>query len=263
MIITNTQLDNDVLIGRLGNKLFVIASILGAAKSYGNDKRPTFPHWKYEHVFKHKLFYYDSEPAIDYIYTEPHFHFAPIDVRRRGNVNLAGYFQSWKYFDHIYDDIKYYFEPSDDILSYIKEKYNNLLSINNTVSIHVRRGDYIKLCDHHPPITVKYILDAMNQFATNSIFVFFSDDIEWCKSKFGKISVRQIEFVNDEPHVDMFLMSMMKSNIIANSSLSWWAAYLNKNEYKKVIYPDPWFGKGYSHNMNDLCPENWKKISCS
>ena len=167
-------------------------------------------------------------------------------------VHLHGYFTSYKYFDHHKEFIQNIFKPTDEIIKYIKDKYSD---IDTAISIHVRRGDYTKFPDIHPTLPIEYYKNALENFPKNDSLqrtYVFSDDIEWCKQQdIFKDSI----FVNEEDDIELYMMSLCENNIIANSTFSWWAAYLNKNPKRKVIYPDIWFGpKGPKYNFDDLIP---------
>ena len=93
----------------------------------------------------------------------------------------------------------------------------------------------------------------------NCFYIICSDDIEWCKDNF---KIKNVYYSNEKYYHDLFLMSCCEHNIIANSSFSWWSAYLNNNPDKKVISPKKWFGKnGPKYNINDIIPNNWIQIN--
>ncbi|MFB6343390.1 alpha-1,2-fucosyltransferase [Saccharicrinis sp. FJH62] len=158
------------------------------------------------------------------------------------NINtdlyLEGYWNEEKYFFDVKEDIKKAFKfPIDknepDLLNEIRNC--------NSVSLHVRRGDYINYPDNFPMCTPKYYVNALaylkSKINQNLNVYVFSDEIEWCKTNLGMIE--NITFVNNKTaHHDMMMMSFCKHNIIANSTFSWWAAWLNKNPNKIVIYPN-------------------------
>ena len=98
----------------------------------------------------------------------------------------------------------------------------------------------------------------MNNFPPKTKFLIFSDDITWCKKNFIGDSFIFIE--NEVDFIDMYLMSMCINNIIANSTFSWWGAWLNKNKNKKIISPINWFGPAKPLNIRDVIPHNWVKI---
>ena len=173
------------------------------------------------------------------------------------NVFLDGYWQSEKYFIQSENEIRKYLEIPEHIKSYITNKYNILNK--DTVSIHVRRGDYTNLQHLHPLQSIDYYENAYDIINDDSINVLvFSDDIEWCKEN---IKFDNITYIEGETNiVDMYIMSLCTHNIIANSSFSWWGAWLNKNKNKKVIAPTNWFGYESNLYVGDIVPEKWIKI---
>lgn len=167
-------------------------------------------------------------------------------------IVLEGYFQTYshilKYEKEIIEEFKF--------KSHIFEKCLQIIHLyKNPVSIHVRRDDYIK----HPNywnITPEYIQGALSYFNDDEYtFLVFSDDIEWCKEVFPE-GVVFIEGGNQ--FEDLCLMSLCKHNIIANSSYSWWGAFLNTNPNKRIIAPKNWFNT--PTDLTDLYPKNWIKI---
>lgn len=143
----------------------------------------------------------------------------------------------------------------------VNEKVRILFSadippMTDMVSIHVRRGDYIKNSMYVDLSETDYYDRAMKLFP-NDIFLVFSDDIAWCKEHFGLYNpkVRYCELIDEV--AAMNLMASCKHNIVANSTFSWWAAWLNKNKDKKVIAPKSWFTDGIERT---ICPVEWKKI---
>ncbi|HOV15035.1 MAG TPA: alpha-1,2-fucosyltransferase, partial [Spirochaetota bacterium] len=143
---------------------------------------------------------------------------------------------------------------------------SNQIKNSNSVSIHVRRGDYvgnIKTLNFHGVCEIDYYIDAINsikQKVQNPLFFIFSDDIEWCKNNIKDENSIFIDFERDD-YVDMYLMTVCKHNIIANSSFSYWAAYLNQNFDKIVIAPKKWFKDDNQNKRTEgLIPEKWIRI---
>lgn len=176
------------------------------------------------------------------------------------NIELVGYFQSEKYFVEHRNEILDFFSPTSKILEKIENNYKNILNNNTTTSLHVRRGDYLSLPNHHPVLPTDYYEESVSKFDSNQMFLIFSDDINWCKDNFEFIS-NKIFVDNLEDYEELYLMSMCNNNIIANSSFSWWGSWLNKNEDKTVVAPKKWFGPAYtSLDTTDLYINNWIKI---
>jgi hypothetical protein len=176
------------------------------------------------------------------------------------------FFQTEKYFIDFEEIIRKDFE----FIKPINERNSNILSIItsvNSVSIHVRRWDYIsnnKTNQFHWTCSVDYYLNAIKKIRakiSNPIFFIFSDDIEWAKLNITVDSeCFYIDWNNNlDGFEDMRLMSFCKHNIIANSSFSWWWAWLNKNIEKIVIWPQNWFNDN-SMNTEDIMPKNWIRI---
>jgi len=165
------------------------------------------------------------------------------------NIVVDGYFQSCTHLIEYEKEIIKELTFKQSILNKCKLEINKY---PNPVSIHVRRGDYVK----HPGywvVTPEYIQEALNYFTDQKhTFLVFSDDIEWCKHVFPE-GVVFIEGNNQ--FEDLCMMSLCNHNIIANSSYSWWGAFLNKNPNKKVIAPSNWFIP--SKSLNNLYPNNW------
>jgi hypothetical protein len=175
------------------------------------------------------------------------------------NTKLHGYFQNEKYFKLYRNEILNLFSPLDETVTKLNEKYGEILK-KNTTSLHVRRGDYLKYPNHHPILSLDYYKTATNMLDDNQTYLIFSDDIEWCKSNFDFIE-NKIYINNLEDYEEIYLMSMCNNNIIANSTFSWWGAWMNKNDNKTVISPNIWFGKLLSHlDTSNICCENWIKI---
>lgn len=190
------------------------------------------------------------------IYEYP-FHYTS-KIPEEQDFIIDGYFQSEKYFLDNKKEVLEIFRPNEEIEDIIYKKYSNILT-KNSVSLHVRRGDYIRYPTHHPVLSVDYYLTGLNIIKNYDNVIVFSDDIEWCKENFKFKNIFFIE--REKDYIELFLMAKCKNNIIANSSFSWWGAWLNQNIDKIVIAPNVWFGPVYHHyNMQDLIPETWVKV---
>jgi hypothetical protein len=253
------------LMGQFGNQMFIIAATTSLALD--NGAVPVFPnfHDESEPVFKlsynyQKVFYHLNanlpENAIEYTYRESRFTYDPIPYTP--NMRLFGWFQSEKYFKHHKNEILDLFAPHPEITEYLSNKYRDIIDHPKTVSIHFR--NYLAE-DPEQKVYYTYGMDyyekAIMLFPEDSLFVVFSNDIEWCKKNMSAVP-RNIVFIEGEKHYhDFYLMSLCKDHIIGNSSFSWWAAYLNRNPDKKVIVPPEWFAPSYNHDWSDLIPEEW------
>jgi hypothetical protein len=171
------------------------------------------------------------------------------------NISLSGYYQSEKYFKHIEDDIRKDFTFKKDILTLAKQFLLQFGS-SDIVSLHIRRGDYLKY-SHHPTQSLEYYSKSLEQFDSNLPVIIFSDDPNWVKSQELFSSDRFFISENNTTEFDLCLMSLCSYAIIANSSFSWWGAWLAKS--KKTISPKNWFGPPLVHNTNDLYCDGWIK----
>ncbi len=171
------------------------------------------------------------------------------------NILLSGYFQTEKYFKHRRNEILELFAPTKEQLNYIKAKYGEL---ENTCSIHVRRGDYVRQPGNHPLCTTEYYQKAIMKMSKDIKFLIFSDDIPYCKHIFNGERFTFIE--NELDFIDIYIMSLCDNNIIANSTFSWWGAWLNNNKNKVVISPSVWFGVNKPLDTKDIIPPEWIKI---
>jgi hypothetical protein len=191
------------------------------------------------------------------IYEYP-FHYEKIELTVTDAV-LSGFFQSEKYFLGYENYIKHIFKPTDYITEYIQQQAPFIFQEKIT-SIHVRRGDYVRLSDHHPVQTSEYYQQAIEITKKDTDkYLIFSDDIEWCKHNF--VGNKFIFAENNKDYIDMYLMSYCNNNITCNSTFSWWGAWLNNNPNKIVVGPQIWFGPALAHyRSDDIIPDKWIKL---
>lgn len=171
------------------------------------------------------------------------------------NVVLQGYFQTEKYFKHIENDIRQTFTFKDSIRESTKACIDEHFKNTEVISLHIRRGDYLKY-SHHPILDINYYKIALEKLPNLPVLV-FSDDIEWCKQQEIFSSDRFNLFVSTSTAHNICLQSYCSYHIIANSSFSWWGAWLAKS--KGVIAPEKWFGHPLNHNTKDLYCKGWLK----
>jgi len=253
------------LMGGLGNMLFQIAvaysvSLRDNKKMICDTRDMVIPHKPYKFYTKNifrKIKFTSEIPNQKYI-GEYGFQYYPIP-KLEGNIKLIGYFQSEKYFLEYRYELLDLFEIDEKTKLNLLEKYGNIIN-QETCSIHVRRGDYLGLPNHHPIQSINYYKDAIGIIGEDKHFVIFSDDIKWCEENFNFLKNKTFVSGNLD-YEDLYLMSMCNHNIIANSTFSWWGAWLNRNVNKKVIIPSKWFGISNSHfNTNDLYCDKWIKL---
>jgi hypothetical protein len=253
--------------GGLGNYLFQISCAFDYSIKYNknliiDDKNAYEVHKKIEtyknNIFQNLKFEHLSNEDIDCIYEEKDFTYNEIPQTDK-NLLLDGYFQSEKYFEENKNKIKSLFECEKELKILLFKKFS-FITNEKTCSIHVRRGDYLKLSDHHPSQSLQYYEAAIENFDKERLFVVFSDDIEWCKNEFKKIDKKFIFMEKNTDYEDLYLMSFCNDNIICNSTFSWWGAWLNNNNNKKIIAPNKWFGPRILFDTKDLIPKNWMII---
>lgn len=254
-------------LGRLGNQMFQYASLRGIAARRGYDfgipPSDFNNEWSSHQLFevfdlpflpKQNIKYLDMGQAP--VVQEKHFHFDEVLLNQCPNdVSLLGYFQSEKYFKHIEDSIKEDFTFRSHILEPCKEIFE---SFDNPVSLHVRRTDYLTNSANHHNLDMSYYEEALKHFDGRQIIV-FSDDPEWCMEQSIFDSDDFVVSESGDNKIDLCLMSMCTSHIMANSSFSWWGAWLSGST--DVIAPSKWFGPNNADKeTKDLIPESWKII---
>ena len=283
------------LLGGLGNQLFQIFNVLsysiesGGRPAFadlpytvGMTKRPTywntfflslriyvFPNmFSYFPILREKAFTYSELPIIT--------------TKDQPHLILAGYFQSYKYFENnkmkIFETIQLEHQKTE-----VKKRMQ--IDFDNTISIHFRIGDYKLIQDKHPILTKKYYVNAIRYILMNlhthnekenknvNILYFCEERdlfyvepiINELKEEYKHLSLSlSLSFIPINPIFkdweQLLLMSCCRHNIIANSTFSWWGAYFNKNKDKRVCYPSQWFGPSLHHSTEDLFPEDWIKI---
>jgi hypothetical protein len=224
--------------GRLGNNLFQIATVLQIAEELNVDvifPETTWAGHRENLLVDLSIFEYDFKRGViqtSNSYNENQFHHSPINPT--DDLTLHGFFQSSKYFDSIKNQlINKYFTPSSQIIDHLS-KYK---ISKNSLGISVRRGDYLMLQDNHCVLSPEYYQNALDLYFQDNIdqIFIFSDDIEWCKEN---LQIENATFADTgSDYVDLCVMSMCNHHIIANSSYSWWGAWLNPSETKRVIAP--------------------------
>ena len=255
----------------LGNQLFCIAATL--AHSFRHDVEAFFPDLirepfkKYAATIFHQLASHPSR--VDEITKEfnepPNSSTIHRQIPPHKNLKLNGFFQSYKYFDEFRENILSLFSLPRSLENSIKEEYSCLLENSKTsTSLHVRRGDYVENFSGNFFALGQSYYRAALKAQYNKTIVIFSDDIEWCRKEFTLAGYEFIFVESNCDVTDLYLMSQMACNIIANSTFSWWAAYLNNHKSKKIIYPSLWYGPLRGHrnnNLKDLFPQEWIKIN--
>ena len=200
------------------------------------------------------------------IYKEKYFHYDHDVTKIKNSMYFSGYWQSEKYFLDCKNIILQDFTLKQQ-LSYKSQHYKQAINSKMAVSLHIRRGDYVSNTvtnNYHGTCSLAYYKKAvllLKEKIENPSFFIFSDDLLWAREN--------LDFINDmtfidldksiPDHEEMHLMSQCKHNIIANSSFSWWGAWLNENSDKIVIAPKKWF-RDNTINTEDLIPAKWMRI---
>lgn len=229
---------------RLGNHLFQMAATITTAMDHGEDYG--FPRWVHEKDFPLSGCFLDALPSGPE-YREPAFSYDPIPYQP--NLRLYGYFQSEKYFVNHADFIRKSFTP---LVMTQKKDYRD------TASLQIRRGNYLLLPDHHPIIPLAFYEKAVEMILKHGIrkIIVFSDDLDWCRKVFTR---QPYEVIPEMKPIDQLALTIAcRHHIMANSTFSWWGAWLDPNPNKIVIAPKLWFGPGYAHyDTKDLLPTDW------
>lgn len=210
------------------------------------DRRLTYPIGRslFERALLNKIRFRMAIGATTSIITENDvkIHDNPINycVQKKGNIYLKGNWGNESWFVSVYEEIKKHFEFKEELTGEAKKIADDITKCPQSVTMHVRRGDYVKI---GVALEKQYFLDAMAYMASvldNPVFYCFSEDLEWAKNAFENTAydIRYMQYESEDKGIDDFrLLSLGKHQIISNSSYSWWAAYLNKNAEKKVIIP--------------------------
>ena len=202
------------------------------------------------------------------IFNETFFGFNKLALNIKPPVYLNGYFQSVKYFSGFELMIKDLFSFSPNSLDMLNKGLLSKIKNTNTISVHIRRGDYVEdkvTKKFHGSCSLKYYFKAiklLTELYKDYTLVFFSDDADWVKEQFESLSHPKIFVDNNKGEnswKDMMLMSSCTHNIIANSSFSWWAAWLNENSEKTVVAPKKWFAS-INLDTKSLLPDEWIKL---
>lgn len=267
--------------GRLGNQMFQYAALRGIAANNNLDwcipseDTPNYANYGLFDTFK--LASVKNVGLVDGpTHDEPGFEFDEVLFNNcPDNINIDGYRQTEKYFKHIESSIKEDFQFKDEIYDPCKEFMDQFNE--DIILLHIRRGDNVGRPESYPMPTIdhyEYLLEK--HFNNNRPILICSDDLDWAKEqKLFRgdrfyLSETRVYYSHQTlngagqmetslvPYYDLCLMTMCNDAIIANSSLSWWGAWLQKNPNKKVIAQTPWFGPKLAfNNLQDLIPESW------
>ena len=274
--------------GRLGNQMFQYAFMRGMSKKHGYDFMiPDANANRFDNYGLFECFELEgcktgegSYPTLECRDTA--FNQKFLD-ECTDNTNYSGVFQTEKYFANATEELRKDFTFHKEILDPCQEFIDN---VGDVIFLHVRRGNsnlvgkrgekwsYQLLQDYHPLMKKEYYLEALSHFDESKKVIVLSDTIDWCKKQdwlqddrflFSDSSYEVFDDGASVPYIDICLMSLCSGGIIANSSMSWWGAWL-QNDTGKIVAPNPWYGaKAYNYGNAELCdadliPERWIKI---
>ena len=274
--------------GRLGNQMFQYAFIRGMSKRYGYDF--IIPDANANRFDNYGLFdCFELEGCKTGEGSYPTLECRDTAFNQKfldecsDNTNYSGVFQTEKYFANATEELRKDFTFHKEIIDPCQEFINN---VGDVIFLHVRRGNsnlvgnrgekwsYQMLQDYHPLMKKEYYLEALSHFDESKKVIVLSDTIDWCKKQdwlqddrflFSDSSYEVFDDGASVPYIDLCLMSLCSGGIIANSSMSWWGAWL-QNDTGKIIAPNPWYGaKAYNYGNAELCdadliPERWTKL---
>lgn len=202
---------------------------------------------------------------------EKEFSFQEEILNLKGNIYLKGYWQTEKYFQEIANLLKLDFKLKRRLIENEVGIKSKIKSARKSVAMHIRRGDYAensKIREKHGLCELSYYekaIDILYSKLGQGIRLFiFSDDIKWAKENLSvKEYIDYMEYIDyvspDDGQGNLYLMSLCEHNIIANSTFSWWGAWLNSNPQKVVIAPKKWF-KSDELDYSDIVPTRWIKL---
>jgi len=246
--------------GRFGNQMFQYATLYSIAKEKGyefgvpltNRSADEYEDFCLQDCFKNLSAKNSTGTQQKHFIQEKSFSFEPGFFGIPDNSDIAGYFQSEKYFKNYKNELLKEFTFYHDI----KNKAEDIRSLTKepVISLHIRLGDYLYLPNSHPVCSLEYYKNALDALPKDVLIFIFSDDIIKAKEMFSFIEQKHVFPETNDKYIDMCLMNMCDYHIIANSSFSWWGAWLSNSQ--KIIAPSKWFGG--APNM----PKNWSDVYC-
>lgn len=256
--------------GRLGNQIFQYAALRGVSAKRGYQVRlPREHELLLTDVFRipePRLTAEEEQTIVNY-FQEPGIAFSPELFDIPDHCNIHGYFQSEKYFAHCERELREVLEFRKPVAERADSAASVLLGRRwfgeqPTVSMHIRRGDYVEKPEYHPLCGEEYYeqaLGVMRSQLGRVRVVVFSDEIEWCRQTFVGSEFRFSE--GNDTATDLALIASCDHHIIANSSYSWWGAWLGTAKRKIVIAPRIWRGpKAKNPESPDQVPGEWLRV---
>jgi len=254
------------LMGRFGNQMFQYATLYATGKTLGYEigvpyhKRSKNDKLDFCLADAFDLSAKDSSGKyFGSMYMEPHFNYDANILNIPDGCDIKGYFQTEKYFKQYKQDLKNTeFKFKDNINKQVEQLFAG--NDSELISVHIRLGDYLHLQDCHPVCSVEYYKAALDQLPKDCQIILFSDDYPQALQLFKSFGLNVMLTGGNDKFVDMCMMSRCNYHVIANSSFSWWGAWLSKS--KKVIAPKVWFGPSpnVAKNWDDIYCDGWEVI---
>ena len=249
---------NSGRLGRFGNQMFQYASLMGIAKklgyeygvNYSNKHHEEMLHFLLPDVFEN-LSAKDCNGIFQQNYLrEPTWQFNDYMFKIQDNTDIFGYFQSEKYFEHCKEDVKKEFTFKPQIKEKIQTKRDEIS--DPVISLHIRLGDYKNYPTKFPIPNIQYYTQGLEKCPKDLPIYIFSDEPTEAKNIFSSLNRNTFVVEEQKNWEDMCLMNMCNYHIIANSSFSWWGAWLADS--KLVVAPKQWFG------LDPEMPQTWDSV---
>ncbi len=270
----------------IGNALFEYATLFGVGQKLNLNIRlpqgkdhthaPTGQKiWQLKDIFDIKTPYISQEEidAINSTYVEKRKEYNPeIFSEVKDNTNLIGFFQNERYFEDCEDELRKQLVFKKDVVYEAFDRFRDLnINPDKSIAIHVRRNDYVRLQDCHPVLPLEYYKAALDYIKLELLkknrnpeeykLLLFSDDIKSCRNDFDSDSFTFVQNEGDTANIiDLAMYSLCNAYVIANSSYSWWGAWLGNALWEKtVVAPALWFGKNYGF-YNGIASERFVQV---
>jgi len=252
--------------GELGNQLFQYAFLRTTARRLG--VKFCCPEWIGDRIFMLN----DQQERVDslgditrFFEVSPHVCGYTKEAEEISDgTDVAGYFQSERYFDNK-EDVRRWYTFRPECVEKAAKRYG-FINFSESVSVSARLGDsYEELRDRFPLYSIGFYEEALRKIKHKGHVLIFSDHQERARKFFRKLSrQKNVLFVDNENAVeDLFLISQCHDNIITNSTFSWWGAWLNRHPDKTVVIPMPWFRSGQKYQMQGIECEGWTKVAAT
>jgi hypothetical protein len=259
---TNNIFGTCYFMGGLGNQMFQAAHTLSQAWKKGVESKFKAESWtpmqgrqtdNYRNNIFRNLNFVEDFGHVGRVSEGP-WEYTELNPQWDQPQEFYGYFQSSKNFLGYDKEIQKTFEPTEEFIDRMINRYPELTQ-EKTLSVHIRRGDCFMNPDIHPMVTKEYVERALELVPEYSNIFIFSDDKIWIKENFNFPNMIIVDELED--YEEMWLMSLCKNHIISNSTFSWWGTFLNKKENKKIIAPSIWFGPRGPQNFKDIYEPYW------